>query len=264
MERLEFLGDAILDYIIVTELWEHDLPEQDMHLLRTGSVNADLLGFVAMEWTVDRKESRLVDDVPVEVTVQEPFWKFMRFDSREIALLQNAVEERYGQQHDAIRDALDRAPTYPWTLLARLGTPKFFSDMFESVMGAVWLDTGDMKACRRLVDRAGIMPYLQRLLRDKVDVLHPKNQLGEIAGDKRVRYKVCVDPDAAGPLPYSCKVYVGDRLLVDVAGGFKREEVQTKAAEMAYMLLKEHGLEYLDGCPVESDCGGTDVIMKDV
>ncbi|KAK8094548.1 RNase3 domain-containing protein [Apiospora hydei] len=264
MERLEFLGDAILDYIIVTELWKHDLPEQAMHLLRTGSVNADLLGFVAMEWTVDRKESRLDDDVPVEVTAQEPFWKFMRFDSREIALQQNAVEERYSEQRDAIRDALDRAPTYPWTLLARLGTPKFFSDMFESVMGAVWLDTGDMEVCRRLAERAGIMPYLQRLLRDKVDVLHPKNQLGEIAGDKRVRYKVRVDPDAAGPLPYSCKVYVGDRLLVDVAGGFKREEVQTKAAEMAYMLLKEHGLEYLEGCPVQNDCEDTDAIMKDV
>ncbi|KAK7921145.1 Dicer-like protein 2 [Apiospora marii] len=264
MERLEFLGDAILDYVVVTELWGNDLSEQDMHLLRTGSVNADLLGFVAMEWTVPRKESRLVDDVPVEVTVQEPFWKFMRFNSREIALLQVAIEDRHAQQRGAIRDALDRAPTYPWTLLAHLSTPKFFSDMFESVMGAVWLDKGDMKACHALAERAGIIPYLQRFLRDKVDVRHPKNQLGEIAGDKKVRYKVRVDPDAAVPLPYSCKVYVGDRLLVDVDGGLKKEEVQTKAAEMAYMLLKEHGLGYLEGCPVYSDCEEPDEIMKDV
>ncbi|KAK8087023.1 RNase3 domain-containing protein [Apiospora phragmitis] len=264
MERLEFLGDAILDHVIVQELRDHDLSEQDMHLLRTGSVNADLLGFVAMEWTVDRKESRLVNDAPVEVTVQEPFWKFMRFDSREIVLLQNAAEERHRQQRDALRDALDRAPTYPWTRLARFGAPKFFSDMFESVMGAVWLDTGDMGACRRLAERAGIMPRLQHFLRDKVDVLHPKNQLGQIAGDKRVLYKVRMDPDAAGPLPYSCKVYVGDRLLVDVAEGFKREEVQTRAAEMAYLLLKEHGLEYLERCPLQSDCEGIDATMEDV
>ncbi|KAK8107781.1 uncharacterized protein PG998_009794 [Apiospora kogelbergensis] len=263
MERLEFLGDAILDYIVVTELWPHDLSEQDMHLLRTGSVNADLLGFVAMEWTVDRRESTLVDNKPVELTIQEPFWKFMRFDSREIALLQNAVQERHCQQRDALRDALDTAPTYPWTRLATLGTPKFFSDMFESVMGAVWLDTGDMNACRRLTERAGIIPYLERLLRDKVDVLHPKNQLGQIAGDKKVRYQVRVDPDA-GSLPYSCRVYVGDRLVVDVAGGFKREEVQTKAAEMAYLRLKEHGLGYLDRCPLQKDCDGADDIMEDV
>lgn len=264
MERLEFLGDAILDYVVVTELWGNDLLEQDMHLLRTGSVNADLLGFVAMEWTVPRKESRLVDDVPVDVTVQEPFWKFMRFNSREIALLQIAVEDRHARQRVAIRNALDRAPTYPWTLLAHLGTPKFFSDMFESLMGAVWLDTGDMEACHALAERAGIVPYLQRFLRDKVDVRHPKNQLGEIAGDKKVRYKVRVDPDAVSSLPYSCKVYVGDRLLVNVDGGFKKEEVQTKAAEMAYMLLKEHGLRYLEGCPVYSDYEEPDEIMKDV
>ncbi|KAK8133922.1 RNase3 domain-containing protein [Apiospora sp. TS-2023a] len=264
MERLEFLGDAILDNVVVTELEPHNLSEQDMHLLRTGSVNADLLGFVAMEWTVPRKESRLIDDVPVEVMVQEPFWKFMRFNSREIALLQNTVAGRHTQQRGAIRDALDRAPTYPWTLLAHLGTPKFFSDMFESVMGAVWLDTGDMDACRALAERAGIISYLQRFLRGKVDVRHPKNQLGEIAGDKKVRYKVRVDPDAVGPFPISCKVYVGGRLLVDVEGGLKKEEVQTKAAEMAYMMLKEHGLGYLEGCPVYSDCEGADEIMKDV
>ncbi|KAK6825214.1 hypothetical protein PG987_012708 [Apiospora arundinis] len=263
MERLEFLGDAILDYVVVTELWKHDLSEQEMHLLRTGSVNADLLGFIAMEWTVDRKESKLVDDVPVEVTVQEPFWKFMRFASREIALLQNAVEERHREQRDGIRKAIDTAPTYPWTRLAHLGTPKFFSDMFESVMGAIWLDTGNMDDCCRLAERAGIMPYLKRLIRDNVDVLHPKNQLGQIAGDKKVRYRVHMDPDA-GPLPYSCKVYVGDRLLVDVAGGFKKEEVQTKAAEMAYLLLKEHGLGYLEGCPLQGENDGVDDVMKDV
>lgn len=264
MERLEFLGDAILDNVVVSELWGNGLSEQDMHLLRTGSVNADLLGFIAMEWTVDRKESRLVDDTPVEVTVQEPFWKFMRFNSREIALLQTTVTERHARQRDAVRDALNRSPTYPWALLAHLGTPKFFSDMFESVMGAVWLDTGDMDACRRLAERAGIIPYLQRLLRDRVDVRHPKNQLGEIARDKKVRYKVRVDPDAVGALPYSCKVYVGDRLLVDVEGGFKKEEIQTKAAEMAYVLLKEHGLGYLEGCPAYSEHEEADEIMKDV
>lgn len=267
MERLEFLGDAILDQVIVAELWPHELPEQAMHLLRTACVNADLLGFLAQGWWTAADEQAGgsggggVDDnnaddddaaaagvpVPVCTTVRRPFWAFMRFHSPMVAEVQRSAAARYAQQADAVGAALDTAPTYPWALLARLDCPKFFSDMFESVLGAVWLDTGDMAACRDVVERFGILRHLRRFLRDKVDLLHPKNKLGELVGHRKVRYEAWQDP-ARETNDYVCQVCVDDKLVVLVENGIKTEEVKTKAADAACELLEKHGLAYLDSC----------------
>jgi dsRNA-specific ribonuclease len=53
-ERLEFLGDAILEIIVVTELiaYEDELSHSLMHLYKTTLVNGDYLSFLAMEWKI--------------------------------------------------------------------------------------------------------------------------------------------------------------------------------------------------------------------
>jgi dsRNA-specific ribonuclease len=63
LERLEFLGDSILDNIIVTAMYgqEPELSHFKMHLLRTALVNADFLAFMGMEWTVKQEKSDLVE-----------------------------------------------------------------------------------------------------------------------------------------------------------------------------------------------------------
>lgn len=266
MERLEFLGDAILDQVIVTELWQRNLSEQDMHLLRTACVNADFLGFLAQELVAEQAAGSVVDAVPVKTTVRRPFWAFMRFHSLMVPDVQKSTAARFAQQADSIREALDTWPTYPWALLARLGSPKFFSDMFESVLGAVWLDTGDMAACRKVVERFGILRYLKRFLKDKVNLLHPKNKLGELVVHRKVRYKTWQDPTREANC-YVCQVQVDDKLVVLVENGIKTEEVETKAADMACRLLEKHGLAYLDSCVTVS--GGDkdeqgDHVMEDI
>ncbi|CAJ2511602.1 Uu.00g072270.m01.CDS01 [Anthostomella pinea] len=246
MERLEFLGDAILDSIAVASLWSHEreFSNREMHLLRTAAVNADILGFLVMEWTITQEATTITEDrTTITSQTKLPLWKFMRHTRPEVATIQRDAEERHKAEREAVLHALKHGIEYPWAQLAHLHIPKFFSDMFESLLGAVWVDSGSMETCTEMVNRAGILPCLQRFLRDGVDVVHPKNKLGELAarGRKKVRYEVDVRDSDGAAKELCCKVFVGEELVVEVGAGVTPEEVVTKAADEAYKLLRASG-----------------------
>ncbi|RYP59407.1 hypothetical protein DL769_008552 [Monosporascus sp. CRB-8-3] len=253
MERLEFIGDAVLDDIVVSSLWnyERELTHQEMHLYRTASVNADLLGFLVMEWTyIQEATSILEDGTTVESQARVPVWKLMRHSSQSLSGAQSVTEENHALERTDILQSMREGSEYPWALLAHLQIPKSFSDLFESILGAVWVDSGSMDACREVVERAGILPYLRRLLADRVDVTHPKNKLGELAASdqKEVAYETELrrkkdgDGDGGdGSMEWVCRVLVAGELLVEVGGGVSREEVVTKAADVGYDKLLRKG-----------------------
>ncbi|TRX97463.1 hypothetical protein FHL15_001741 [Xylaria flabelliformis] len=255
MERLEFLGDSILDSVIVAAVWSQDrkLPNFQMHLLRTACVNADLLGFLVMEWCTTQEATEISPDDLTTIVTQKPvpFWKYMRQRSTHVIAAQQAVEERHRAEREAILDAMAHSTDYPWAKLAHLDVPKFFSDMFESLIGAVWVDSGSMDKCKEIVERIGILPYLRRILSDNVNVVHPKNKLGELVGreNKRVRYETEVRIED-GVKDLFCKIFVHEQLVVEVNGGVNPEEVATKAADEAYMLLSRVN-SFLDGMMAE-------------
>ena len=62
LERLEFLGDSILDNIIVMAMYgqKPELSHFKMHLLRSTLVNADFLAFMGMEWATEQEKYDLV------------------------------------------------------------------------------------------------------------------------------------------------------------------------------------------------------------
>ncbi|KAI8154629.1 Dicer-like protein 2 [Colletotrichum sp. SAR 10_65] len=250
LERLEFIGDAVLDYIIVNRLFSirPHLSHQSMHLLKTAVVNGDFLGFLSLEQSVEQEEvviGEIRDKVPElkRSRFALPLWKFMRHQSSAVGLEQINIEKRHAEMRGPIIDAMEHGATYPWALLARLQLRKFYSDIFESLLGAVWVDAGDMKVCEQVVERFGILGCLDRILRDSVHCLHPKEELGHLADKESVQYVLSYKELENRERELSCKVMVGTRCVVEVDKGVTKDEVKVKAAEAAVRILKAEKMQ---------------------
>lgn len=252
LERLEFLGDAVLDSLIVNVIYsqEVELSHVEMHHLRTAFVNADFLAFMCMEWTIEQKTGNVVEDEQthsfraLRTTVSLALWKFMRRSSHVLTALQLETSNRHLALRDDINAALASGSHYPWALLCRLQAPKFYSDIVESLLGAVYIDSGSLDACEAVIERMGILPYLRRVIRDGVHNMHPKEELGILADMETVKYVIGLEKkivESVEKRAYTCEVFVGEKNIVSVDDGSGKEEVKTKAAEAAVKILKEHG-----------------------
>lgn len=247
-ERLEFLGDAVLDNIIVTRLFgiKPPLPHYDMHTLKTAMVNGDFLAFVVMENGLRQGQGAAPEGVESGVRGGGlALWNFMRHACSAIGAEQERTRKRHGALRTAILETMRHGKHYPWALLARIRAKKFFSDLFEALLGAIWIDSGSKETCEAVVARFGILSYLDRLLRDKVEVLHPKELLGRMAVSDTVTYDVDAKEDEGGERRYICTVSVGDRVVTKVDDGVSREEAQTRAAHEAVEVLKSE-VSHLD------------------
>ena len=202
MERIEFIGDAILDHVIVQTLASvHPvLPQHKMHLLRTTLANYAFLAFATMMLTIAEPAVTVTPqavrpgDRDVSLGEAAPFLKplssFMRHGaSRELGMRQEVFAERCSLQKHAILEQLWMGKKYPWRLLLGLGADKFHSDILEAVIGAIWVDSGSMTAVESLLERVGILPYLRRAVEEDVHLMHPKEELGKVTGDATIRYE---------------------------------------------------------------------------
>ncbi|KJZ70376.1 hypothetical protein HIM_10220 [Hirsutella minnesotensis 3608] len=245
-ERLEFLGDAVLDSIIVTKLFslEPPLPHYRMHTFKTAMVNGDFLAFVVMEngLRLGKNEVMDVDDSCGESTPSLAAWRFMRHASSAIGLEQERMQERHKAMRKEVLEAMEHGSRYPWALLARLQAKKFYSDIFEAILGAIWIDSGSKEACEAMVARFGILSFMERLLRDNVEVQHPKELLGKCAVSETVTYDIDVTEGPEGEKQHTCTILIGERVVATVDDGVSREEAQTKAALQAVeLLMQEQG-----------------------
>ncbi|CAK7275213.1 Dicer-like protein 2 [Sporothrix epigloea] len=204
MERIEFIGDAILDHVIVQTLAsvQPALAHQKMHLLRTTLANYAFLAFTTMTLTISEPAVTMTIDPQSEgaaeagsVEAVPLFTKslstFMRHSAlRELGIRQQLFAERCALQKEAILEQLWTGKKYPWRLLLGLGPDKFHSDVFEAVVGAIWVDSGSMSKVEALLEKVGVMPYLRRAVEEDVHLMHPKEELGKVTGDAKIRYEV--------------------------------------------------------------------------
>ncbi|OAA44259.1 Dicer-like protein 2 [Metarhizium rileyi] len=244
-ESLEFLGDAILDYIIVRKMYaaEPALAHHQMHMLKTAMVNGDFLAFISLDCQMPRTETAVTSDLQIIDKEATPLslWNFMRHSSESIGIEQAATVKRYRALRENILAALHGGSRYPWALLARLQTKKFYSDIFESLLGAIWIDSGSLEVCESMLERFGLLPILDRLLADRVQVQHPKELLGKLAVTQTVSYDIDVQAAWDGEKAFTCRVLVGQRVVAEILDGVSKEEVKTKAAEAAVQLLSSEG-----------------------
>ena len=182
-QRMEYLGDAVLDMIVVSVLAAHpiELPQGKMTMLKHAVVNTNLLAFLCMNLSVTEETTTITQTASGDTAVAPSLhhihlWQFLRSRGPVLPAARDAIIGRYRAVRDKILAALDHAPNYPWELLAQIRTDKFMSDIIESIMGAIFIDSkGDLDVCTAFAERIGLLPYLRRLLSDDVDVSHPRN-----------------------------------------------------------------------------------------
>jgi dsRNA-specific ribonuclease len=252
-QRLEFLGDAVLDYIISTRLFTYQpiLSHQEMHTIRTASVNSGILAFLGFE--LSEKEERInvcyVSDRDAVMkhakTVYKSLWQLMRHSSDEIAEAQVRALERHNRFRDEILEALNHQKLYPWSILARCAAEKFFSDVIESTIGAIYIDSrGSISACSKFLEQLGLLRVVDRLVHDKVDCLHPKERLGQLAVSEEVKY-VKVEDDKTGSLNYKCQVIIGGEKIGNVVEGKTRSQAEIEAAWQACLSFGQTDTEHV-------------------
>ncbi|KAL8801992.1 MAG: hypothetical protein Q9200_006748, partial [Gallowayella weberi] len=168
-DRLEFLGDVCLDIIVSTTSFTHQppIPTHGLHLIRTAVVNANFLAFLCLTLAISVPRTNIVTetegkDHPIssyETTVPMHIWHFMRHTPNPgIRAAKQECLKRYREVKTAILEALRSGSHIPWSLLARLDAPKFFSDIIESLLGAIYIDShGSLAACEGFLDRLGVM-----------------------------------------------------------------------------------------------------------
>lgn len=259
-QRLEYLGDAVLDMIIVAAIAAHpvEIPQGEMSKIKHAVVNANLLAFLCMEFSYTQETttaeisptptplsptttstsasaSASTPDITVRTdTSQIALWCFMRSQSAAIKAAREAALARHSTLHAEISDALHSAPSYPWLALSRLNADKFFSDIVESIMGAIFVDSGGaLSQCEVFAERLGLMGYLRRVLRDGVAVVHPKNVAMRLARSA-VRFELKRVVAEGGGATYRCE----GRFDLNLNGEGGKEEGEAEGEEVVVIVVE--------------------------
>lgn len=250
-ERLEFLGDAVLD-MIVTDFLFHapgkNYTPGHMHIRKESLVNSHLLAFICMNTFVDIDASmpawNAQDGVVLTTDTQRiHLYRCLLHSSPRVLDDLNVAFSRWERSGGAIQRALEEDSIYPWAALTSLQAPKFISDMLESILGAIFLDAhGDLDVIRRVLRKLGIMAVMERIVADDVDVLHPVSRLA-IWAAKNQREWAIKSERLEGDI--SCYVLIDDveefRATEPFRGKASQNEVRFAAAEGA--IRKLHVIE---------------------
>ncbi|KAI5292672.1 Dicer-like protein 2, partial [Ascosphaera acerosa] len=234
-QRLEFLGDALLDHLVTECIFKHrdELSVPDMHLIRTAFVNRDFLAFVCMKLATQESRFEVVKAAgteqytPKEVAHTIRLIQMLRHANRELATSRARTIARFQRLEASIDDALDQSAEYPWVLLCQLQAPKYMSDVIESLLAAIYVDSsGSWARCDAFLSRLGLNEYLSRVLRGNINLMHPKQRLGILVEGRKVAYAKTQTDD----LRFDCVVCVDGAEVAGVTGALSDHEAETRAA----------------------------------
>ena len=245
-QRLEFLGDAVLDKIVTTTLMQAQLEHFQMHLIRTAVVNADFLAYLCLGVSTEVERMDVITNGTTHESKTFPakeekhLCQFLATSGNPIGVARKACIERYVALQEAISGALEAGQAHPWTLLASLKADKFVSDIIESLVGAIFIDSnGSIEECRAFLGRIGVLRHLERLIQDPaIEVMHPKERLGVVSGDAKITYVSTKTAGRDGSARFACVVRVDGEVSAEARDCLSKAEAESRAAEMAIEKLR--------------------------
>jgi dsRNA-specific ribonuclease len=239
--RLAVLGSSVLSMTIVESLCRENgmISGNQLQLLRAATINKGFLAFLCMDTSLDLDYSDIQSGPRQFRKVRRqkniPLWSFMRHGHSEIVSDRAEFLEKHAKTCQDIRLALASGMTYPWQDLANLEANAYFSEIVRSLFGAVYADSnGDILQCSLLAETLKILPIMRRLMQDNVDIMHPKNRLGEWVGDRSVIYRT----DSTLANNYRCIVRVNGKQIGDAQTAPCKQGATIRAAEQALRILR--------------------------
>jgi endoribonuclease Dicer len=251
-ERMEFLGDAVLDMLVTDYLYH--VPGKDygpgkIHSIKTAVVNAHFLAMLCLRAYTELSAAipswsqhdgiTMVDDMR-----RVHLYKCLLHSNVTILNEQQATFTRWERPggRDVIEAAFEECRAFPWSALTSLQAPKFLSDMFESLLGAVYLDSlGDLDITRDVLRRLGHWEILERIVEHNMDVRHPVSRLYLWASQHHEKVK-CSSPKRDKD-KITCSVLWDDYEVAKVEGEWRgrvsHEDVRFAVAEKATTLLED-------------------------
>ena len=263
-ERLEFLGDSTLDMVVVDYLYHaegKDYSPGYMHIKKMAVVNSHILAYACLSTSATVQSTMPTWSLAhglqsVDDSQQIHLWQCLLHSSHRVLEDQNLTFLRYQKHGAEIANALENDAVYPWAGLTSLQAPKFISDMVESILGAVYVDSfGDLGKVREVMQTLGLMRVLERVVHDDVDALHPVSRLEIWAAQhkpkKEVEYKLTKEQGNV-----TCTVCIDEKELLQVTAPYRskvsEDEVRFKAAEKALAQVRAETME-VDKDEIDTD-----------
>ncbi|KAJ5288314.1 ATP-dependent helicase dcl2 [Penicillium antarcticum] len=240
-QRLEFLGDAVLDFLVAKRLHSQrpKIAEGRMTEIRAALVNTEFLAFLCMDFALTEEffYGREMTAGNFKSTVElrdTALWMFMRHDASDIVRMQTSCNEIYSMLGDRLKEDLKSGHSYPWASLARLGAPKFYSDIIESTIGAIFIESeGDLDACERFLERIHLMVYLEHFVKQDVQLEHPKSALDRITATHKAEFRAKETEDGL----HDISVWLKGEEVVSINHCSSRNEAFVRAADAAVAIL---------------------------
>lgn len=249
LDRLEFLGDAILDQVVKVRLFEYDQSDAGrLTVCRHALVSHAFLAYLALGIYYDQT----VDDTLVDkhgsphiitTTKQVSLTDLIKF--REVSMREpiTAAKTRYDMVRDEIKSELN-AGKFPWTLLRSLDAPKVCSDIMESLLAALYLGANrSLTRCEELLAQLGMMELLKQMATNtSFEVRTPATILRELCAEHNITVSIRARCEQEGRTTR----YVGEVRLEEPTGGIAitrtascLEEARSIVAEAArdFLLL---------------------------
>ncbi|KAK3675042.1 Dicer-like protein 2 [Recurvomyces mirabilis] len=272
-ERLEFLGDAVLDLIIVPKLYAHErkLKHYEMHNLHEALVNGVFLGYCCMQYSAVQQYNQIVKTQSGKYDVQESarllhLHDFVRASGHLLHAKQASLEV-FDRLRVPIADAFAEGKEYPWPDLVAMAPMKFFSDLVESTLGAVFIDChGNLQACETFLERLGVLPIMRQMLEGRMETISPKEKVGILAGNDSVVYSHSMQ-DTDGRRSFVCEVMVGEVMVARRENCGSKSEAEVRAAAEAVKILSSrkssrNKREFVEGGAgeMEVEDGAVDIV----
>ncbi|KAJ3576371.1 hypothetical protein NP233_g468 [Leucocoprinus birnbaumii] len=245
-ERMEFLGDSVLDMIVTDYLYNapgKNYSPGHIHLRRSAVVNTHFLAYICLNTStpIDAALPRFIHGILTDEADDQDIylWQCLLHSNSRVMDDQANTSARFRKRKDGIQDALKHDPFFPWGALTQLQAPKFFSDIIESILGAVFLDSrGDISVAREVVSRLGILPVLEHIVKNEIDVWHPVSRVSQWASKKGKSLDWEIEKEKGA---VKCNVLVEGKVVASwvdqYRGASSQDEVKLLAAEEASRVL---------------------------